>query len=104
MRTVHKYRRYTKNDILTEAHMYCIEQMTIVEISERLKVPCATISWHLLYPLKDIDYRMWVKVRCKCLAYAKKPERYMDVCDIQAVNADNAITERVCALLGKGEV
>ena len=93
MRTIHKYRRYTKNDILTEAHMYCVEQMTVVEISERLKVPRATVSWHLLYPLKDIDYCMWVKVRCKCLAYAKKPERYMDAHDIQAVDIDRLAKE-----------
>lgn len=97
MRTVHKHRRYTKNDILTEAHMYCVEQMTVIEISEQLKVPRATVSWHLLYPLKDIDYHMWVKVRCKCLAHAKKPERYMDAHDIQAVNTNSAITERACA-------
>lgn len=80
--TKRKYTRYAENDILKEACMFCKERVSIAEIAKRLRVPRSTVSWHLLYPLKNIDYSMWVAVRKECFIHAKKPEYYMDETDL----------------------
>lgn len=74
--------RYTESDILKEACMFCKEHISIVEIAKRLQMPRSTVSWHLLYPLKNINYSLWVVVRKECFTHAKKPEYYMDETDL----------------------
>lgn len=95
-------RRYTDDDILTEARLFCELNMSIADIAKSLGIPLATVSWHLLYPLKNLNYRMWITVRYRCFAHTRKPERYLneeDVCKIEAM-VDNT-SEHVDTLFKK---
>ena len=92
-------RRYTDDDILTEARLFCELNMSIADIAKSLGVPLATVSWHLLYPLKNLNYRMWITVRCRCFAYTRKPERYLNEEDVYKIEAVvGGTSERVDAL------
>lgn len=92
------YYKYSDSDVLYEAYLFCVECKSMLEISRYLKVPRSTVSWHLLYPLKDIDYMLWTEVRRKCIKHAKKPRRYIKRDDMNAI-AQGA-TERIYVLMG----
>ena len=66
--------KYTVNDIRKEAEMY-LAGKSIPSIAAELKMPVSTVSWHLIHPLKDIDYRAWVVIRCKLLNRARNKDR-----------------------------
>lgn len=80
--TKRRYARYTESDILKEARMFCEARISIAGIAKRLQMSCSTVSWHLLYPLKNINYSLWVAVRKECFTHAKKPEYYMNETDL----------------------
>ena len=69
-----KRRRYTTEDILAEANML-LTGRTIIQVSRLFSTPPSTISWHLIYPLKEIDYALWKKVRARLDKYAKNKKR-----------------------------
>lgn len=74
MSNIPNHRRYTSEDILAEANML-LTGRTIVQVSKIFHMPASTVSWHLIYPLKDIDYYLWRKVRAKLDKYAKNKSR-----------------------------
>lgn len=80
-------RRYTDDDILTEARLFCELNMSIADIAKSLDIPLATVSWHLLYPLKNLNYHMWITVRYRCFAHTRKPERYLSEEDARKIEA-----------------
>ena len=82
MRKHGKHRRYTEEDILAEAEEYLKDGVRMQDAADTLNIPLSTLSWHLLHPLKNINYNMWVAVRKRCFMYAKKPEYYMDEIDL----------------------
>lgn len=69
MRKHGKHRKYTDEDILTEANKYLEEDMTIISAVTALSIPVSTLSWHLQYRLKGINYSLWVRVYDKTLTH-----------------------------------
>ena len=74
MSNIPNHRRYTREDILAEANML-LTGRTIMQVSKILNAPASTVSWHLIYPLKEIDYFLWKKVRTRLDKYAKNKKR-----------------------------
>ena len=70
-----KLRKYTSETVLREAEMY-LEGYSITQIAKQLKMPNQTVSWHLIYPLKEIDYTSWIEIRDRLLKRAKNPKRH----------------------------
>ena len=65
MRKHGKYRRYSEEDILAEAKEYLKDGEVLESVARTLRVPLSTLSWHLTYPLRDIDHTLWEEVRIK---------------------------------------
>lgn len=65
-----KHRRYTEEDILAEAREYLKDGVGLVDAAKTLHMPFSTLSWHLAYPLRYIDFALWEEVRIK--AYKSK--------------------------------
>lgn len=65
MRKRGKYRRYTEEDILAEAEEYLKDGVRMQDAANALCMPLSTIAWHLFYPLHDINYDLWRRVRDK---------------------------------------
>lgn len=74
MSNIPNHRRYTQEDILAEANMF-LSGNTVKQVAVTLKAPVSTVSWHLIYPLKDINYSVWVRVRVRLDKYAKNKSR-----------------------------
>lgn len=74
MSNIPNRRKYTQEDILAEANMF-LSGNTIKQVAVALKVPVSTVSWHLIYPLKEIDYATWMRVRVRLDKYAKDKSR-----------------------------
>lgn len=77
MSNIPNHRRYTQEDILAEANML-LSGRTIIQVSKILSMPPSTVSWHLIYPLEEIDYYLWKKVRAKLDKYAKNKSRVIN--------------------------
>lgn len=60
-----KHRRYTEEDILAEAREYLKDGVGLVSAAKTLCMPCSTLSWHLTYPLRYINFTLWQEVRIK---------------------------------------
>lgn len=69
-----KHLRYTPECVKKEAEMY-LSGDSILTIARKLKMPNQTVSWHLIHPLKRIDYSAWIAIRYKLLSRAHDPER-----------------------------
>ena len=69
--------KYTDREINLEAILF-ISGKSILEISKLLKIPSSTISWHLIHPLKKINYTAWLTIRYKLLRRAKNTDRLID--------------------------
>lgn len=65
MKKYSKCRKYTNGDILAEAKEYLKDDMKLTDVTRVLYVPLSTLSWHLTYPLRDIDRALWEEVRIK---------------------------------------
>lgn len=76
MRKRGKYRKYSDEDILVEANKYLEEGMTMIDVATALSMPVSTLSWHLQYRLKDIDYALWVRVYDKTLTHTGCRRQY----------------------------
>lgn len=70
-----KLYKYSAEIVSREAKLY-LEGYSIPQIAKMLKMPNQTVSWHLIYPLKEIDYWSWIEIRDKLLKRAKSPARY----------------------------
>lgn len=68
------HKKYTSEDILVKANMF-LAGYNLKRISNTLNTPISTVSWHLIYPLKEIDYATWMRVRDKLDKYAKNKSR-----------------------------
>lgn len=71
-----KYRKYSDEDILVEANKYLESGMTIINAATILSMLISTLSWHLQYRLKGINYALWVRVYSKILTYTGGRRRY----------------------------
>lgn len=60
-----KHRRYTEEDILAEAREYLKDGEGLESAAKTLHMPFSTLSWHLTYPLRYIDFTLWEEVRIK---------------------------------------
>lgn len=69
-----KLNKYTNDCVEREAELY-FTGYTITAIASRLNMPRSTVSWHLIFPLKEINFRYWLRVRQKLHDYAKNPIR-----------------------------
>lgn len=78
MRKHGKHRKYTDEDILTEANKYLEEGMTVISVATMLSMPISTLSWHLQYRLKDIDYALWVRVYDKIVTHTGRRRLDLD--------------------------
>ena len=65
MKRYSKHRKYTDDDILVETKEYLKDDMKLVDVARMLRIPISTLSWHLTYPLRDIDHTLWEEVRIK---------------------------------------
>lgn len=65
MKRYSKHRKYTDDDILTEAREYLKDGVKLKDVARTLRVPISTLSWHLTYPLRDINHALWEEVRIK---------------------------------------
>ena len=65
MKRYSKHRKYTDDDILVETKEYLKGGMKLVDVARMLHIPISTLSWHLTYPLRDIDHTLWEEVRIK---------------------------------------
>ena len=65
MKRYSKHRKYTDDDILTEAKEYLKDDVKLKDVARTLRVPVSTLSWHLTYPLRDIEHALWEEVRIK---------------------------------------
>lgn len=74
MSNIPNRRKYTQEDILAEANMF-LSGNTIKQVAAALKAPISTVSWHLIYPLKGVNYSVWVRVRVRLDKYAKNKSR-----------------------------
>lgn len=63
-------RKYSDEQIKMEAKLF-LEGNSIRKISDKLNVPKSTISWHLIHPLKRIDFESWIIIRSKLIGSAK---------------------------------
>lgn len=71
-------RKYTKEQVIKEADLFLTHNWTLRQVSRHLGIPHSTVSWHLIYPLKQIDYSKWITVRTKLYKYAKSHKRAED--------------------------
>lgn len=67
-------RKYTPAIVRLEANLY-LSGSNMKEISQLLRIPVSTVSWHLIYPLYSIDFDLWKKVRSRNFKYAKDGSR-----------------------------
>lgn len=67
--------KYTENTVLQEAEMY-LKGYTLPEISKKLRIPKSTASWHLIKPLKHINFDLYIQVRERLNKYAKSGLRF----------------------------
>ena len=74
MSNIHNHRKYTPEDILAEANMF-LAGHNLSQVSAALSVPMSTLSWHLIYPLRDVNYALWTQVRARLDKYAKNKSR-----------------------------
>lgn len=70
-------KKYTPEQVKQEAVLF-LSGKSIRVISRELSIPRSTVSWHLIHPLKQIDYSKWVTIRTKLYKYAKSRERAED--------------------------
>ena len=66
--------KYSSTDIRTEAQLF-LGGKSIPTIASILNIPVSTVSWHLIHPLKDIDYTAWIAIRYKLLNRAVNKDR-----------------------------
>lgn len=78
MRKHSKCRKYTNGDILAEAKEYLKDGMKLTDVTRVLYVPLSTLSWHLTYPLRDIDRALWEEVRIKIYESKRANARRMN--------------------------
>lgn len=71
--------KYDLEIVIQEARLL-LEGQNLHQISKELKIPLATISWHLLFPLKVMDYPLWIQVdeelRRRKLGKRRGPHHY----------------------------
>lgn len=72
-----RLKKYTEEQIKQEAELF-LSGKNLKQISTELGIPYSTVSWHLIYPLKQIDYPKWVAIRTRLYHYAKSYERVID--------------------------
>lgn len=72
-----KHKRYTEEDILVEAKEYLKDDARLVDVAKTLHMPLSTLSWHLLHPLRDIDFALWAEVRAKTYKFKHIHVKYM---------------------------
>lgn len=65
---------YSDQHILAEGALFLCG-FSVSQISKLLDTPRSTVSWHLIYPLKTLDYPSWIKVRAKLIKYVKNKAR-----------------------------
>lgn len=63
-------RKYSDEQIKMEAKLF-LEGNSIREISDKLHIPKSTVSWHLIHPLKRIDFESWAIIRSRLAGSAK---------------------------------
>lgn len=73
-----KHRRYTEEDILAEAREYLKDGEGLESAAKTLGMPCSTLSWHLTYPLRDINFTLWQEVRIKVYRSKCANVKYMN--------------------------
>lgn len=66
--------KYTDRDVIIEAKLV-LKGFTMRDITELTGAPKSTISWHLIHPLKYIDFDLYTKVRRKLNKYARDLQR-----------------------------
>ena len=66
--------KYKTQDVIAEADLF-LNGYTLKNISLALSIPVATISWHLIYKLEEIDLEKWAEVRKRLNKYAKNKTR-----------------------------
>lgn len=76
MRKHGKHRKYIDEDILTKANKYLEEGMTMIGVAAALSTPVSTLSWHLQYRLKDINYSLWTRVYNKIVTHTGRRRWY----------------------------
>lgn len=69
-----KLRKYNSAHVLLEAGMF-LNGMSISDIAYQLNMPNQTVSWHLINPLKELDYNAWLCIRYKLLRRARNKNR-----------------------------
>lgn len=65
---------YSDQHVLAEGALFLCG-CSIAQISKLLDTPRSTVSWHLIHPLKTLDYPAWIKVRAKLIRYGKNNAR-----------------------------
>ena len=89
-----KLLKYSDQTVIAEADLL-LAGHTLQQISEVLKIPISTVSWHLIYPLFFLDYTKWVKVRKRLNKFAKSELRvYNEYLFVKAVEAGEAVPMR----------
>lgn len=69
-----RLRKYSRQDIKQEAQLF-LHGDSIPTISRKLGIPVSTVSWHLIHPLRRINYPAWLTIRYKLIPRAKNLER-----------------------------
>ena len=69
-----RLRKYTPEQVKQEANLF-LSGKSLKEVSRELGIPHSTVSWHLIYPLKQIDYSRWATIRTKLYKYTKSHKR-----------------------------
>lgn len=67
-------RKYSPETVITEADML-LSGMKLSDISQALDIPMSTVSWHLIYPLRYINFDKWARVRKLINKFAKNKSR-----------------------------
>lgn len=82
--------KYSNQTVLKEADLL-LSGHTLNQISEILKIPISTVSWHLIKPLFFLDYSKWVEVRKRLNKFAKSELRvYTEYLFVKSVEAGEA--------------
>lgn len=56
-----KLAKYNAETVIQEARLV-LKGYNLHQVAQELKIPLATVSWHLLFALKNLDHPLWVEV------------------------------------------
>lgn len=68
-------RKYTKEQVIKEADLFLTRNWTLKQVSRHLGIPHSTVSWHLIFVLRELNYDKWVQVRTRLHCYARNAIR-----------------------------